>query len=299
MGSFYNPSIPIRSSTSATVRPSTPGVRDPALPPTRSNATINVAGSYTKLNRSSNLRPGSAARPTVKFGLHLRYPPTRPYRPLIQRCATIRGCLFRHYSLRPFSKLLPPFPMCTGSPRLGVLRRLRPAPDRSADDEPGPTRRTGCARTGVIRDGSHVHCDSLDEGGAQLCPCGIATATPQHVTVASRTDIRKPARKFPAPSQPTRCAPRPAHIRQIGAGLPFEGRTHAGSSRTPLRHARRTRTIWQYSRVPALSGLLPPIPAPPGTGCPQLTVPAATGPAAKVSHLRSKQQRLVAHAGPG
>jgi hypothetical protein len=56
-----NPGIPIRSSTSATVRPSTPGVRDPALPATRSNATINVAGSYTKLNRSSNLRPGSAA----------------------------------------------------------------------------------------------------------------------------------------------------------------------------------------------------------------------------------------------
>ena len=40
--------------------------------------------------------------------------------------------------------------------------------------------------------------DSLDEGGAQLCPCGIATTTPQHVTVASRVDIRKPTRKFPA-----------------------------------------------------------------------------------------------------
>ena len=40
---------------------------------------------------------------------------------------------------------------------------------------------------------------SLDEGGAQLCPCGIAVATPQHFTTASRTDVDKPAREFPAP----------------------------------------------------------------------------------------------------
>ena len=33
----------------------------PVLPATRSNATISVAGSCTKLNRSSNRRPGSAA----------------------------------------------------------------------------------------------------------------------------------------------------------------------------------------------------------------------------------------------
>jgi hypothetical protein len=39
--------------------------------------------------------------------------------------------------------------------------------------------------------------NSLDEGGAQLCPCGIATATPQHVTVASRENIHMPTRKFP------------------------------------------------------------------------------------------------------
>jgi hypothetical protein len=34
--------------------------------------------------------------------------------------------------------------------------------------------------------GSRVHRDSLDEGGAQLYPCGLATATTQHVTVASQ-----------------------------------------------------------------------------------------------------------------
>lgn len=36
-----------------------------------------------------------------------------------------------------------------------------------------------------------------------------------------------------------------------------------------------------------MSGLLPPSPAPPGSGCPQLHRPAATGSAAKVSHLHS------------
>ncbi len=39
----------------------TPAVREPVLPATRSNAATSVAGSCTKLNRSSNLRPGSAA----------------------------------------------------------------------------------------------------------------------------------------------------------------------------------------------------------------------------------------------
>ena len=46
--------------------------------------------------------------------------------------------------------------------------------------------------------------DSLDEGGAQLCPCGIATATPQHFTVVSHTDIHMPAQKFPAEPKPDR-----------------------------------------------------------------------------------------------
>lgn len=36
-----------------------------------------------------------------------------------------------------------------------------------------------------------------------------------------------------------------------------------------------------------MSGLLPPTPASPGSGCPQLHRPAATGSAAKVSHLHS------------
>src|SRR4051794_22220788 len=67
----------------------------------------------------------------------------------------------------------------------------------------------------------------------------------------------------------------------------FERRNNAGSSRTPSRHARRTRTIWQCWPAPALSGLLPPTPAPSGAGCPQLHRPATTGSAVAVSHLHS------------
>ena len=60
-------------------------------------------------------------------------------------------------------------------------------------------------------------------------------------------------------------------------------------------HACRTRAVWQYQYALALSGLLPPSPAPPGSGCPQLHLPAATGTTAAVFHLRSNRQRLTAH----
>ena len=157
---------------------------------------------------------GIGRSPTVKLGLHLRYPTIWPHNGF-RRCTDIHRRVFRHYSIPSFSQPLPPFPMCTGFPRLGVLRRLRPAPTRSADDEPSPTTRVGYTATRQDQGGSRVHCDSLDEGGAQLYPCGLATTTPQHVTVASRTATHMTARKFPAPIHRHGCAPRPAHIRQV------------------------------------------------------------------------------------
>ena len=118
--------------------------------------------------------------------------------------------------------------------------------------------------------------DSLDEGGAQLCPCGIATATPQHFTVASGIDIHMPTPKFPAETSDG-CAPHPAHIRQIGAGEPLRdvptlvplvllfvtlaGPTPSGST-GPSRLCR---------------GCSHPLRHLPEHGCPQLHRPAATG----------------------
>jgi hypothetical protein len=84
------------------------------------------------------------------------------------------------------------------------------------------------------------------------------------------------ALKFSPRLNPAR-RPRPTQIRQIRVGVKVEGRNNASSSHTPLRHARRTRTIWQYWPVPASSGLLPPSPAPLGSGCHQLRPPATTG----------------------
>ena len=189
--------------------------------------------------------------------------------------------------------------MCTGSPRLGVLRRLRPVPDPIGRRWTQPDHRAGRAATGEDRDGSRVHCrfarrrrsPTLSLRHRHGYPAALHRGLPA-------TDIHMPTQEFPARPISGGCAPHPAHIRQVGAGEPLRD-VNAGSSRTPLRHARRTRTIWQCWHVPALSGLLPPSPAPPGSGCPQLHRPAATGTAAKVSHLHSNHQRLTAHVDPG
>ena len=74
------------------------------------------------------------------------------------------------------------------------------APPQAGRPTAGPARIPAlAARDRADRDGSRVHCDSLDEGGAQLCPCGIATATPQAFTVASRQTSISPAWEFPVP----------------------------------------------------------------------------------------------------
>lgn len=71
-----------------------------------------------------------------------------------------------------------------------------------------------------------------------------------------------------------RTASRPASARL--ESVPDNEASNAGSSRAPSRHARRARTIWQYWHDPTSSGLLPPFPASPGSGCPQLHRAAAT-----------------------
>jgi hypothetical protein len=106
-------------------------------------------------------------------------------------------------------------------------------------------------------------------------------------------------RKFPEPAtlpQQARCAPPPAHIHQVRAGASLRGVL------TPVPRVRLSIPLagpapsgsTETSRL--CQGRLPPSPAPPGSGCPQLHPPAATGKAAKVSHLHSNHQRLTAQA---
>jgi hypothetical protein len=176
--------------------------------------------------------------------------------------------------------------MCSGSPRPGVLRRLRPArTDRLSvrPAPPDPQDADSGARSGTVPVFTVVRSTKEE---------------PDYAPAASLRVRRSLSPQPPWQLMPTTTGvPCHAHARQVRAASSpdppgsswrrIKGMSHAGSSRTPLRHARRTRTIWQYWPVPALSGLLPPSPAPPGSGCPQLHRPAATGSAAKVSHLPS------------
>jgi hypothetical protein len=176
----------------------------------------------------------------------------------------------------PHSSLpLPPFPMCAGSPRLGVLRRLRPVPDRSVDG--GPSRRTALAArcSGRIGTVPVFTADRL----SQEAPDSVPAASPRLRRRHSPWPPGRAATDPPGSSPPVmrdECAPLPAQIRQVRAGDSLRD-VNVGSSRTPLRLARRTRSIWQYWTVPALSRLLPPSPAPPGSGCRQLRSPRCDG----------------------
>ena len=151
---------------------------------------------------------------------------------------------------------------------LGLLRDLRPTPRPLAGNGPA-RRRPGRSAVRAAADGSHVHHEPIDEGGVQLNPGSIATSTPQTFLVAS-----SPAYPFRLRSRPSQsrdgCALQTDPDPPGSSRLDAYGASRTGSSRTPSRLARRTRAVWQCRRVPALSGPLPPSPAFPGSGCPQL-----------------------------
>jgi hypothetical protein len=103
-----------------------------------------------------------------------------------------------------------------------------------------------------------------------------------------------PPKELPTAVTGDRCAPLPAQIRQVSSRCRFKGRKDAGSSRTPLRHARRTRPIWQCWTRPGFVRAAPTL-----TGTTRIRLPPASPPrcdetAAKVSHLHSNQQHLTA-----
>ena len=113
--------------------------------------------------------------------------------------------------------------MCTGFPRPGVLRRLRPAPDRSAVGAPSPTRPAGCGYAG--QDPERFPC-SLWFAQRRRSPtmplrhrCGYAAAFPRSLPSSSCP----PPREFPATLTRGRCAPHPAQIHQVRAGAASRG----------------------------------------------------------------------------
>src|ERR1700722_14219672 len=70
-------------------------------------------------------------------------------------------------------------------------------------------------RVGKLRDGSHVHQQPVDGGGAQLFPCSLATSTPQAFLVASVPAPIKTGAESTAKTV-VRCCP--AQIHQVRAG---------------------------------------------------------------------------------
>src|SRR5689334_16392188 len=132
-------------------------------------------------------------------------------------------------------------------------------------------------------------------GGAQLYPGSIAAPTPQTFGTASSPTHKHSFRVDRTRSSGTEFGhalhpgPYPPDLSRFN----LYGASNTDSSRTPSHLACRTRTIWQYRYVPALSGLLPPSPTFPGSGCPQLHSSRCDGPKAEVSHLYTVKSRLV------
>ena len=128
--------------TSRGTTPSTPAVRPPLLLRTRSHATTRNAGSYTRLNRSSKRRPGSAAAHRCSF---VCITSTRCHAPLTS--AGHGTPVFTSVSPPPCSRLprtrAGPLRHATGSPGPGLLRVLRPPPPAPVGDEPVRPRTAG------------------------------------------------------------------------------------------------------------------------------------------------------------
>jgi len=260
----------------------------PGIVSTTASAPVIVGhrprkGGVNSARGAGNSCPTRSAATTVKLGLHTRCPDPR-FAPQIST-ASIHWWIFRHHSVLPFSSPLPPFPNVTGSPGPGVLRWLRPLPARSVAGGPNPESVLAARMWGEDREGPRVHCCSLDEGGAQMCPCGIATATPQHFTVASRQTSTRPPRSYPTSQN---AADRIAHRNRpisarFGACKPLRD-VEAGScpysfpSRSPDPHHLAVLTRPGFVRAaPTRTRHLT------SHGCPQLHRPAATGSAVVVS----------------
>ena len=186
----------------------------------------------------------------------------------------------------------PPSP-CTRLSRARTTTRPPPRPLASAGI--GPARhRAGGPAGWATADGSHVHCASFGQVGVQLYPGSIATPTPQAFSVASSPSARTGSGVDPPPRIGSRTASRPISAR-LEPEAPLRGFNHWFACATPSDLASRTRTVWQYQHVPALSGLLPPSPASPGSGCPRLQSGRCDGPTVKAFHLHSTTRRLTAH----
>jgi hypothetical protein len=184
---------------------------------------------------------------------------------------------------------------CVRLSRTPTTTTAPPHPARSADGVPIPPTTPECAAGGNRSQAVPVFTGDRSISRHPAVPLRHRHEYAVDLPRGLRAEAPRPASEFSIPRRQWMCAasgPHPPGSSRRG----IEG-VNTGSSRMPLHLASRTQTIWQCWPVPALSGLLPPSPAPPGSGCPQLRCPATTRPTVQVFHLHSVTQRLTAHEG--
>ena len=135
---------------------------------------------------------------------------------------------------------------------------------------------------------------SIGQAGTQLYPGSIATPTPQTFSVASAPASKPGHGVGPSTRQEPRTAPRPISTRLEPVDL-LRGVNHWFAHAVPSDLASRTRTIWQYWHVPALSELLSALPGVPRVRLLPASPDRCDNRAARASHPHSNIKRLVAH----
>jgi len=167
-----------------------------------------------------------------------------------------------------------------------------PWPRQPATSLP-PPHRLAAGVIGDNQDGSHVHCEPFNGIGAQLCPCNIATATPQTFTMASRPAQRHQPRSSFHHVVEVRVAlqPRSARFELVPVLRGFQ----------PLvPHVRLPSCLPDPDHLavlacPVVVRAAPTLPAVPRLGLPSASRARCDGPQAVSFHHRTVQQRLVAH----
>ena len=199
------PAPPVSASMSRTVSPSTPAVRAPVLPATRSNATSSSRRVCHQIEQIIEPASSIAHRPTVS----LPASPLPGPRPIASRPRALRGspahlpalpasfhcsirCRPSHVTGSPGSKYY------GGSAPLSHRRSKRLSPARRPA-APGSTEQTRNSFPCSLY-------SPFDGGGARLCPCGITDGYP--ADIPRGLPPGRPTEEFPAGTD--RCAPLPA-----------------------------------------------------------------------------------------
>ena len=268
------PRRPARPRWSRRSAPSTPAVRAPLLPRTRSHATSRNAGIGDEVEQIIEPAMRIITGPTVQLGLDLQYPSLRPKQREL-RVRRYSPATSWHSSILP-ADLLAPFAMCTplacsdyygaSAPPTAISRqRTCPPPDRLPGGRATAGRFPRSPRNRSMRE------------APSLYPGSIATPTPQTFDRGLPTGPTSRLRSRPAPHERTGHA---LHTGPYPPGLSRHwtyGASDTGSSRTPShlclpdpgRLAVPTRPV-------RCQGCSHPRRAFPRSGCPQLHRPAAT-----------------------